>query len=135
MALSWQGSDSRHQTLSVADSPALLAARSKWNQSCIALVSAGPGAFFESLVCYDRNGRFRPGGRPRSRFGGSAPGITLLERRPDHPSRLSGRRRTIPAYRNRQPMRAAGGYAGLLARAHRDQGWATGLRLGLPATL
>src|SRR5258705_12222885 len=96
--------------------PPLLVSRSKWNQSCIALVSAGSGGFFESIVCYDRNGGLRPGRRPRSGFGGSAPGITLLERRQDHPSRLSGRRGTVPAHRNRRPMRAAGGDAGLFAR-------------------
>src|SRR6266404_3276358 len=119
---------------SISRRPSLLASRST-GTNLAWRYQRGSGGFFESIVCYDGNGRLRPGGRPRSRFGGFAPGITLLKRRPDHPSRLSGRRRTIPAYRNRRPMPATGGFAGLLARANRNQGQPAGLRPALPATL
>ncbi len=53
----------------------------------------------------------------------------------DPAARISRRRRTIHAYSNRWPMRAAGGNAGLHARPLVDAGRSAGLRPALPAAL
>ena len=92
------GSDSRSETPS-AVRPTHLCPGGNWTHSCMSGIKAGnEGVYLRVLVCHDGDGRLRPRGRARRRFGRPSPGAASLERRQDHASRLSGRHRTIHAY-------------------------------------